>query len=150
MGKSFVLRNEAERAVGYIQQVGNMLRCGIHATCGEAPFDLYLLDASGEVTVKRMDDTHNENEWRAESAVISGGCLVKDGRILADTGGQARIRVRQLLQKSTAASIFPKAPADQEKREPPRAKLPLHPERRWPPNPCNTGAVYRDGAWQMH
>ena len=56
MGKSFVLRNESERAVGYIQQVGRTLRCGIHVSCGEPPFELYLLDASGDVNVKRMDD----------------------------------------------------------------------------------------------
>ena len=149
MGKSFVLRNESDRAVGYIQQVGRTLRCGIHASCGEPPFELYLLDASGDVTVERMDDIRGENEWRAESAVVSGGCLVKEGRILADTGDQARTRVQQQLLKNAAASVSPKAPSEQDKREPPRAECPKHPERRWPPNPCCTDSVYRDGAWHM-
>jgi len=140
VGKSFVLRDNSGRAVGYIQQVGNALRCGIHEVDGDALVDLFLVYVNGEVSAKRINAMRPEHEWQEEAAIY-GGCVVMEGKILADTGREAKCSVKKHLQPNTDVGNREKRPERVRHEQDDQQKAARIPQRRWPPNPCDPASA---------
>lgn len=146
MGKSFMLRDEQGKTVGYIQQAGEALRCRIYEAKGRIYCDLYLVDGVGNIHITKINAIHQEHEWRETHMTVTGGCVVLDGKILADTGEEARRRARAYLQQNAAVresdvkreEIVERSQADKNK---PAISL----RRRWPPNPCCPENAFENG-----
>jgi len=135
MGKSFVLRNRTGKAVGYIQQVGDMLRCGIHEPGEQKTCDLYLVDDCGSVHKKEIDAVIHEHKWRMEFVTITGGCLAMDGTILAETGKDISRRMQAHWVRKAAKERSLKHEEGAEKQSK-RQENTAYPKKHWPPNPC--------------
>ena len=135
MRKSFVLRDGLGNVVGYLQQVGHYLRCGIRATLGETDCELLVLNTDRLLDTKALSTPETEFEWYREDGEIAGGCIVKDGRILADTGNDVRdcvLRTRHCAktepckeERNNTSIACVRAPEDSKPYF-------LH----WPHNPC--------------
>ena len=166
MGKSYVLRNEQGKPVGYLAQ-------GLHAICcriaaAEAD-EVVVFFQDGSHRRRRVEHACEEMEWREENCAAEGAVALERGRVSAATGEEARrkwseMEYRKKARKtkeenehSNTESDEPenKRQVEQTKREEIEERgAGIHaqnacalPQRRWPPPPCWKMAVYSHGAW---
>lgn len=147
MGKSFVLRDGAGKAIGYMQQAGDTLRCGFRADEKLVYMDLYVVDADQVITENSLNPNKCEHEWYVGGKAIAGGCLVTDRRILADTGTEAKAIIRRYLMRRNEPQYHREDSENESKAETALREAIKHPERRWPPNPCCVNSTYKEGSW---
>jgi len=136
MASSFVLKDTGGKPVGYLQQIGDKIRCRIHANIQQA--EMMLLYSPEEWVQSILSGNGEECEWESGSKTLIGACLMKQGQLFSSTGDEVRRRylhfackkgkTEPVLEKQTSVEGFP--------------------ERRWPPPPCVPGAKYVSGAWK--
>lgn len=136
MGKSIVFHGSSGEIVGYMQCAGKALRCGIRIAEQEKPGLLFVLYMDGTVEKKELEPNQADYEWFAERREIAGGCIVIDGRIIADSGIDINKRIQKLMPENKQCDrieeneenlLKPNAEESEEN------KINVY---RWPRNPC--------------
>ena len=145
MGSSLMLKDSNGRLTGYIQRVGDDLRCKIHRGEHSANAQITLLFADGQRQNREVPCDGSEVEWRLQgdlkgAYVLAGGSLVS----ATDDGARAAARLALAQAWTPVAEETPVAqPVQQETRACVYADL----EPRWPHPPCRPYAHYEAGRW---
>ena len=160
MGGSFVLKDASGRAVGYVMQGTDAVRCRVGSAQGELNIHLFFDDGSCEA---RVLEPQKEQRFDGTKRRLTGAAVSADTMLLADTGEAARAafeRERMQQQAAQRGQDHPvrrpqSAPPDrtEEARTAPREIRQTQtayslPQRRWPPPPCMPQAIYRNGRWE--
>ena len=134
MGKSFVFRDGSGNVAGYLQQAGEHLRCRIREDLGEKNCELLVVNSDESIEIRNLNTDQTEFEWDKTNGAVAGGCIVQEGKILADTGGNARQSVRRIQKKCAKKDTSQDIKADTaESLTYGNCKSNF---RRWPSNPC--------------
>ena len=150
VGKSFVLRDNAGAAVGCLTPGMNALHLSFRG--GRESDEIALLTEDGRWKKWRIGQQANSGGWLLEMCGATGALLLRDGRIVADSGAEARerfekakrsaVREKQAKAAPETAIVNPERTAENDMRS-------GLPERRWPPPACLEASVYRKGKWTI-
>lgn len=140
MGRCFVLRSDAGKAIGYIQQVERTIRCGIQVEINVKRCQLYFVDQNSLVHMSELKNNCVEQVLYEEKYVVSGGCLIMDDVLIASTSEVAKKCImRYLAQVPKLGSITEEDGKEKSEKALRKENCQFH--RNWPPNPCNPELV---------
>lgn len=167
MGKSFILKDRAGSAAGYLTEGLGVMRLRV---CG-AKAGMQAIILYADQTIRRVDAAPDgqEKEWTHDGKEPAGAAIISaEGEIVADSGARARAAYDAYRRKDGGAKMNlrreetaqPPDSAAEKKAVPDlrttgrpaqSAVMPPEteslPERRWPPPPCWESAVYQQGRW---
>lgn len=152
VGKSFVLRDNAGAAVGCLTSGMNALHLSFRG--GKESDEIALLTEDGTWKKRRIGQQADSGGWLLEMCGASGVLLLRDGKIVADSGAEARERFEK-AKRNAVREKQAKAAPEPAVVNPERTVLRENdvrsglPERRWPPPACLEAAVYRKGKWTI-
>lgn len=156
-----MMRSGSGRLAGYIQKMGDTVRCKLTEGAGEALAEVTLLLADGRSERREAPLDGSEVSWAAPAGGLTGAYTIAGGRVLCASDERAHAAgLRRLDEKRPRRAVAepeepenapetPKeAPVDEEKAGPAVSAAALgFPERRWPPPPCCPRARYVGGMW---
>lgn len=136
MKRIFVLRNRKGDAIGYIQQIGDMVHIGLSSEGEVFADNLFLQFRNGRMYCKKLEAGTKEEKWRDENEII-GGYLVYRSEVIADTGGF--VKKEAVFNLHEPFKTFKPKQSEAHKKSDERRMV-----SKWPPNPCDPGnALYR-------
>ena len=141
MGRCFVLRSDAGKAIGYIQQVERTIRYGTQGGIDVKRCQLYFVDQNALVHMSELQNNCVEQVFQ-EEYVISGGCLIMDDVLIASTSEDAKKHIMRHLAQEPKRRLTVTEENVQEKPEQ-SVRNEYHQNRNWPPNPCNPEMISR-------
>lgn len=130
MKKTLILRNRSGAAIGYIQQIEDMVHLGLSSEETVRYDNLFLQYKNGSIYC-RVFERDNKDEWKEENE-ITGGCLVYCNQIIADTGENVRKAAIFKLPESLKPSNRKHSESQKQKQSGERRAI-----AKWPPNPCD-------------
>lgn len=152
MGKTWILKSNDSKPVGYIQQSRGMVVSRMNAV-GKEACELYMFFRDEHYEKVCMENSGEELSCEAEGE-LTGAVICRKGSALAHSGAAA-LRVFESLRIREEKSADPQ-PESQKKGRDHSADSQAatyefrtcdHPARRWPPHPCCPAAHYAGGKW---
>ena len=89
MKKTLILRNQSGAAIGYIQQIEDMVHLGLSSEETVRYDNLFLQYKNGSIYCREIERGNKGEEWKEENE-ITGGYLAYCNQIIADTGENVR------------------------------------------------------------
>ena len=167
MANSLLLRDSAGITAGYVQRSAETVRCRLtvpaSAQCGR----LVLVFEDGRTAELDLRMQGDEQAWTVAPGRLTGAWVAAEGRLLLASDAAARSMGERRLTAERPRAHPPVEPSQEEETKPcgsdeaeeacaepdgggkvgaQRPGRPL-PERRWPPPPCLSRAMYEDGVW---
>ena len=136
MKKTLILRNQSGAAIGYIQQMGDMVHLGLSSEETVRYDNLFLQYKNGSMYCRELKRGNIGEKWKEENE-ITGGYLVYCNQIIADTGKN----VRKAAISKPLESLKPSNPKHSESQEQKQSDV-RRAFTRWPPNPCDPVNTY--------
>lgn len=145
MRRSFVLKDQSGRAVGYMQQVQDEVRCRITHSDDRDGAEVIVFYDNGSSSRHAVSLSGVEHVWKKRESGILGACVMCHTSRIADTGKEVRLLMAQCIGREPP----PRTDEPQAAAAVLKPKAAQMPQRRWPPHPCCPNASYVNGRWRF-
>lgn len=167
MANSLLLRDSAGITAGYVQRSAETVRCRLTVPASAQRGRLVLVFEDGRTAGLDLRMQGDEQAWTVAPGRLTGAWVAAEGRLLLASDAAARSMGERRLAAERPRAHPPVGPSQEEETKPcgsdeaeeacaepdgggkvgaQRLERSLS-ERRWPPPPCLSRAMYEDGVW---